>query len=282
MNSNRDKKIIGALRCPICKEEMDVDDSGCGVLYCKGARRHSYDFSSAGYVNLSAPGQSNGGDSKVAVRARSAFLDTGYYAPVSDMLCKLLKEHCKSGDIVVDAGCGEGYYSVAVAQSGFKTIGFDLSKFATEAAAKRARREGADNTLFGVSSVFAMPLANRSANAVVNVFAPCVESEYSRVLSDDGRLIVVYAGPEHLLGLKAAIYERTHTNEERADMPAEMREIERRRLKYDIKVIGNQSIKELFAMTPYYWRTSIEDVKKLDGLCELDTTVDIIFAVYGK
>jgi hypothetical protein len=35
-------------------------------------------------------------------------------------------------------------------------------------------------------------------------------------------------------------------------------------------------------MTPYYWKTSIEDSRKLDSVEELSTTVDIIFAVYEK
>ena len=282
MNTLKDKNIKNSLRCPICGGSVDTDDSGCGVLYCKGAKRHSYDFSSSGYVNMSSPGQSNGGDSKGAVRARSNFLDCEYYRPIADKLCELLERHCESEGLVVDAGCGEGYYSVAIADRGFSVAGFDLSKFAVEAAAKRARRQGMENTFFGVASVYKMPVSDGSVDAVVNVFAPCVEDEYSRVINDNGRLIVVYAGPEHLLGLKAAIYEQTHVNEERADLPKNMREICRERLTYSISVDGNGTVKDLFAMTPYYWKTSQDDVKKLDRIEKLTTKIDIIFAVYGK
>lgn len=282
MNTLKDKKIKDALRCPVCGCGMDIEDKGCGVLFCKGARRHSYDLAAGGYVNLSSPGQSNGGDSKGAVRARSAFLDTEHYRPIADKLCELLERYCEPQGLVVDAGCGEGYYSVSIAERDFSTVGFDLSKFAADAAAKRARKQGRDNAFFGVASVYTMPLWDGSADAVVNVFAPCVEEEYSRVLNDGGKLIVVYAGPEHLLGLKAAIYEQTHVNEERADLPKVMREIERERLKYSITVDGNGTVKDLFAMTPYYWKTSQDDVKKLDSIEKLTTEIDIIFAVYGK
>ena len=51
---------------------------------------------------------------------------------------------------------------------------------------------------------------------------------------------------------------------------------------YDITVNGNQNIKNLFAMTPYYWKTSQDDVKKLDGLESLHTEIDVIFEIYQK
>lgn len=261
---------------------MDIEDKGNGILFCKGERRHCYDFASGGYVNLTKPGQSNGGDSKGAVRARSAFLDTEHYRPIADTLCGLIEKHCGDSAVIIDAGCGEGYYSVAIARQGYAVVGFDLSKFATDAAAKRAKRNSCEDSFFGTASVFDMPVADGGADAVVNIFAPCVEEEYSRALKDGGVLMVVYAGPEHLMGLKGAIYEQIHTNEERADLPKTMREIERERLTYTINVKGNDSVKNLFAMTPYYWKTSIEDGKKLDSVEELSTTVDIIFAVYKK
>ena len=272
-------RIKEVLRCPVCNAEMDINER---VLYCKGIKKHCYDMASSGYVNLASPGQSNGGDSKGAVRARSAFLDTEQYRPISDKICNLLRENCKTEGMVIDAGCGEGYYSTAVADCGYSVAGFDLSKFAAEAAAKRAKRESLDNAFFGVASVFDMPLADSCADAVINVFAPCVENEYSRVLTDSGILMVVYAGPEHLLGLKRAIYEHTRVNEERADLPKNMKEIGKERLQYQIKVCGSENIKNLFAMTPYYWKTSQSDVEKLEGIDELETEIDIIFAIYKK
>ena len=272
----------GIISCPVCKAEMDVEENKTRVLYCKGVKKHSYDFSSVGYVNLSRPGQSNGGDCKAAVRARSAFLDTEYYRPIADKLCQLVKKYCAKDGIVVDAGCGEGYYSTAIADNGFFTLGFDLSKFATEAAAKRARIKGLSNTFFGVASVFDIPLTDRSAGLLVNIFAPCVENEYVRVIEDDGAVIVVYAGPEHLKGLKSAVYNNVYTNEERADLPKSMQMIESERLTYNIVVKGNKAVKDLFAMTPYYWKTSLKDVNKLEGMEELATEIDIVFAVYKK
>ena len=261
---------------------MAFEERGSGILFCEGARRHTYDFASGGYVNLAPPAQSKGGDSKGAVRARTAFLQTEHYRPIADKICELLHKHCSVGGLVVDAGCGEGYYSTLIAKSGFSVTGFDLSKFAVDAGAKRAKSEALKNTFFGVASVYTLPIAENSADAVVNVFAPCVEEEYTRVLANDGVLVVVYAGPNHLLGLKAAIYEHTHINEERADLPRNMREVGRERLTFSIRVDGNENVKNLFAMTPYYWKTSPSDMEKLNFVTDLTTEVDMIFAVYKK
>lgn len=260
---------------------MDADGS-TGSLFCMGAKRHCYDFYAGGYVNLTSPGQSNGGDAKNAVKARSAFLNTEHYRPIADRMCELLEQYCALGGVIIDAGCGEGYYSVSAAKRGFSVIGFDLSKFATDACAKRAKREGLENTFFGTASVFKMPIADKCADALINVFAPCVEQEYSRVLKDSGALIVIYAGPEHLMGLKSVVYEHTHSNDERADLPTDMELVERCRLTYDITVKGNENIQNLFAMTPYYWKTSQSDFKKLEEKEELSTRIDILFAVYRK
>lgn len=278
----KDKTVEDALLCPICKSRVEIIYENSGRLQCKGPKTHSYDFASGGYVNLGAPVQSGGGDSKQAVRARSEFLNTGLYEPIADALRALLAKYLSPDALVIDAGCGEGYYSERIAADGYSLAGFDLSKFATDAAAKRAKAKGSANSFFGVASVFSLPLADSSADAVVNIFAPCAENEYSRILKDGGLLFVVAAGPEHLLGLKKAIYTEIHRNEARADMPVQMKLIHKERLTYNINVEGNESIKNLFAMTPYYWKTSQNDVQKLDALESLETEIDINFEVYQK
>lgn len=279
----RDKTIEESLRCPICRASMRAKAEPGAMLCCTGERRHCYDFASGGYVNLSLPGQSGGGDSKQAVRARSGFLDLEHYKPISDKMCEIISKYMPSKDsLVIDAGCGEGYYSTAVADKGYSTAGFDLSKFAADAAAKRANRKGLENTFFGVASVFSLPVADGCADCVINVFAPCAEDEYRRILSDNGVLIVVYAGEEHLLGLKKAIYTKAHMNDGRADLPKNMSKIETQGLKYKIKVEGSDNIKNLFAMTPYYWKTSPADSEKLEHIDALETEIDIAFAVYKK
>ena len=279
MVKNIDDRIVCNLRCPCCKAPFFRANVGNSFL-CAGDRPHCYDISSVGHINF-ALRHSGGGDSKEAVRSRKEFLDSGAYAPIAKTLADAVSEYVKEG-LVVDAGCGEGYYSCRIAERGCAVAGFDLSKEAVISASKRRSREGSDNAFFGVASVYEMPLADSSVEAVVNVFAPCAEEEYARILKNGGLLFVVYAGPEHLMGLKRAIYDETYENNSRADMPEKMGLLSERRVKYELHLESSERIKDLFSMTPYYWRTSEEDKRKLEDLRELDTTVDVIIAIYKK
>ena len=279
MNERFDNGILTALRCPCCNSEMTLENDGKS-LKCSAPKRHCFDFASSGYVNISS--SHGGGDSKEAVRSRTRFLDSGHYKPISDAMRGILSRCVPQGGLIVDAGCGEGYYSCRVSGAGYSVCEFDLSKVAADQAAKRARREGLSNTLFGVASVFELPMADSSADAVMNIFAPCAEREYCRILKDGGILAVAYAGPEHLMGLKKKLYDRVYTNEERSDMPKDMKLLEEIRVRYDITLSGAEQITDLFAMTPYYWRTSQSDKDKLLGLDSLTTEADVIIAVYKK
>jgi 23S rRNA (guanine745-N1)-methyltransferase len=68
----------------------------------------------------------------------------------------------------------------------------------------------------------------------------------------------------------------------RADMPTSLKHLDSVRVKYDIELNTNESIKNLFAMTPYYWKTSPNDVKKLDYIDRLNTEIDVILEIYQK
>ncbi|MBQ9085777.1 MAG: methyltransferase domain-containing protein [Clostridia bacterium] len=280
------QRILSALRCPICQSRIELSEEnaqGGRSLFCGGQRRHCFDISASGYVNFMAPGRTAGGDSKQAVRARTDFLNLELYRPVADALCRTVRRYIPVEDAVaVDAGCGEGYYTSLLAQSGFSCVGFDLSRFAVDAAAKRTGKAGVQVGFFGVSSVFEMPIKNDSAAAVVNVFAPCAEEEYCRVLMPGGILAVAYAGPEHLMGLKRAVYSQTRENDGRADLPKRMKCVEEVRVRFDIEVKGTENVMNLFAMTPYYWKTSVSDMEKLKSLESLTTAVDVILAIYQK
>ncbi len=247
--------------------------------FCTGARRHCFDFSKEGY--LSFPG-SSGGDSKSAVDARRSFLSKGYYAPAAIAVADAVSKYLSPGATVIDAGCGEGYYTSLIADRTGAALGFDLSKFACSAAAKSAKREGKESLMYATASVFALPVKDSSADGVVNIFAPCAESEYARVLKAGGYLFVVGAGKEHLMGLKRAIYDDVYENGERADLPSDMEHIERITSRHEIEVEGREDIEALFSMTPYYWRTSESDRDKLTALEILRTEIEFEINIYRK
>ncbi len=266
------------MRCPICSSSLGLSEDGRSAL-CTGTRRHCFDFSRDGY--LSFPG-SSGGDSKGAVDARRSFLLKGYYADAAEAVAEAVKKFVSRDAILVDAGCGEGYYTSILSEIVGGAIGFDLSKFACGAAAKSARRDGKENLLYSTASVFELPLRENSVDAVVNIFAPCAEDEYSRILRDGGHLFVIGAGKEHLMGLKCAIYDDVYENGERADLPLRLEHIETIISRHEAVIEGKADIEALFSMTPYYWRTSESDRDKLKNIDRLTTAVEFEINVYRK
>ncbi len=267
--------ILSALRCPKCGTPMTFDGHS---LRCTAPRRHCYDAAASGYINL-APEHRAGGDSREAVRARTAFLTRGYYAPIADAIVALAKQYATPG-LFADAGCGEGYYTAQLTQIA-PTCGFDLSRAAVESAAKAARRASLP-ALYAVAGIYHLPLADASTDLILNHFAPCAEAEFARVLRPDGILIVGAAGEEHLLGLKRALYATPTRNEPRADLPTALTPVETRKVRTAVRIEGKADIAALFAMTPYYYRTSESDRAKLDALDTLETEIDVDLSVYRR
>ena len=248
-------------------------------------KNHNFDISASGYVNLLKPGKMNNfkaGDSKEMIKARTSFLSSGAYAPIRDMICKLCLE--LGGDIIIDAGCGEGYYTEGIAKSNTSAtvFGFDMSKFGCEHGAKSAKRGNVKNVFYSVSSIFDMPVNDHSADTIVNMFAPVANEEFLRVLKSGGYMIIVSAGINHLNGLKSRLYNVTYENEEKILDYSGFTLIECKRLKYNTTICGNETILNLFTMTPYYHRTSLDDKKKLNCVSEINTDIEVVFSIYKK
>ncbi len=277
------RKIIeNVLACPVCSCSLILTEDGKSAA-CTGVRRHLFDFASAGYLNLYAS-RASGGDGGECVGARTAFLSKGYYEKISDSVNALLGKYTSDDAYVLDAGCGEGYYTNRMAKgTNRKVFGFDLAKPAINTAAKSAKREGDGNAFFGVASAYSLPVISGSMNAVTTIFAPCAEEEYARVLADGGILLLVGAAEEHLIDLKRAVYDSVYKNEGRRDLPSELFELlEEQRLTYTIELPTNADIQNLFAMTPYYYHTSAKDKEKLASLSSLCTKVDVELFIYKK
>ena len=261
------------IKGPVCGSDMRVTEDGKSIK-CVGPRTHCFDISSSGYVNFSG---SAGGDSKEAVRARKRFLSLDKYRPAADAVSEILKKYVPT-EAVIDTGCGEGYYGSVIASGGNTVIGFDLSRPAVEAAAKRKLQ----NSFFAVAGINAMPIKDESVYGVTNIFAPCFEDEFSRVLRAGGVLVLVGAGERHLLGLKEAMYDSVTLNEARADMPCGVTLIEKKKLSYEFTLDGSQEINDLFSMTPYYYRTSREAYERLNRLETLTTLAEFDIFVFRK
>lgn len=271
------KDKLSAFKCPDCGADITLNNNS---LVCVGGRKHCFDISSDGYVNLIHT--SGNGDSKEAVSARKSFLDSGYYEPLRLEIEKIIEQYSIKYGMIADMGCGDGYYSVQLAKrEGICVFGCDLSKFAVKAAAKRAKAIGVNATLYAVASVFETPLKDKTCSAVINLFAPCTEKEYSRILNDDGILIVVGAGRNHLLELKDLIYDETRLNDDRKDLPLSMQLCEKRTLYYKFSPTQKER-DDLFKMTPYYYKTSLSDKQKLQDAPITEIGAEFNIYIYKK
>src|SRR5258708_95248 len=179
------------LRCPVrdCRLELV---RGERRLSCP--RQHSFDIARSGYINLLQPkdGRSRQpGDAVEAVAARRRLHDRGVTAPLLDAIGEFLS----TNDVVLDAGCGDGYYLGTLARRiGFDAHGVDISIPAVEAA---ARRYPEYEWILANADRF-VPYADRTFSMVMSITARMNAPEFRRVLRDDGMLLVAIPAPGDL------------------------------------------------------------------------------------
>lgn len=263
--------------CPVCGQAL----VGEHTLSCKNG--HSFDKSKYDYVNLLCSNQSSKkrhGDDKLMVRSRSEFLDKGYYAPVRQAILDALLDHATPGMRILDAGCGECWYTAYFAQAleRFEPLiaGIDISKDALRYGAKRGGVE------LAVASTAHLPVASDSCDVVLNIFSPPEIDEFHRVLRPGGILIRALPLERHLWSLKSALYDTPYANPTpETDLPGFILK-SRSELSYPVQLISQTDIWNLFTMTPYYYKTSREDQAKLQELRQLDETVEITVLAYYR
>ena len=260
--------------CPVCGGKLISAD---GSFKCE--KRHCFDVSRSGYVNLLLSkhmGKTVHGDNKLMLIARRKFLEKGYYSPLRNALCDEVRERF-SGNVILDAGCGEGYYTSSVAETadGAEIYGCDISKIAVELAAKRDKK-----THYFAGSVFHLPVAEKSCDMLVTMFAPYCGEEFRRVLRPGGIMIIAIPSTDHLWELKEKLYDIPYKNEVK---PYELEGFEligKRRLTYKMELRSSEDIMSLFAMTPYYYRTDPARAASLEALEGLDITADFELLTY--
>lgn len=269
--------------CPVCSSPLENEPNR---LICPN--RHSFDKAAQGYVHLLPSNKMHAkipGDSKEMVAARKRFLELGFYRPFRDEICRIAAEQLEKVDspLLLDAGCGEGYYTAAVLDSlksaGFNATvcGFDISKFAVKAAAVRNRE-----LQLAVASCFSIPMADSSADGLMAVFSPIVPSEFARVVKKGGFLLLAVAGERHLWGLKQLLYEKPYLNEIKDTEYEGFRFEQRIPVRTELSTDSNQTIRDLFAMTPYYWKTPLSGSRKIEQAQSLFTELGFDLLIYRR
>lgn len=268
-----------SLACPLCGQVLTQEEKRA---LCPAG--HSFDRARQGYLNLLMDQSARGhGDDKAMLLARRDFLEEGHYAPLLKALCDILHRRFPAEGVLVDAGCGEGWYFRGIlrelASAGKRVDGyaFDVARDGARLAA--GRRVG-DETYF-VASAFRIPMLTACADGVLSLFSPFAEEEYARILKKDGLLIRAFPEREHLMELKRAVYDQPVENVARADVSRLWETVEEKRVQYRL-CLSREQVKRLFAMTPYAHKTSPRDREKLEELEELEVGLDFGVQVLCK
>jgi len=161
---------------------------------------HAFDIARSGYINLLQPQDRRSrqpGDTAAAVAARRRIHDRGVTAPLLEGVLDLSRP--QPADIVLDAGCGEGFFLGSLAgRIGCSAHGVDIAIAAADAAARRYPEcewivANADRRL---------PFADRSFSLVLSITGRRNIAEFRRVLRPDGRLLIAVPAPDDLIELR--------------------------------------------------------------------------------
>ncbi len=265
--------------CPVCGLPLEVKEKS---YVCE--KNHCYDISKSGYVNLLMSQKSgNHGDDKLMVAARRDFLDRGYYNALRDRITDTVKKSASDGSVILDAGCGECFYTShfyeTLESEGIHTevLAVDISKNALACAKSRSK-----GIRKAVASIFHLPVADASCDIIVNVFAPFCREEFVRVLKPGGIYIQIIPLENHLWELKETVYDKPYRNEV-SEYFIEGFELARcSELRRKVILETCDDVRNLFMMTPYYYRTSEKDFRKLDSCSNMKVSTEFAVLAFRK
>jgi 23S rRNA (guanine745-N1)-methyltransferase len=249
---------LSALICPLCGQALEPHPK---LWLC--AQGHSFDVAREGYVNL-LPVQHKSsrepGDSTDMVLARREFLQAGHYQPLRDACLALLAS--LQAQTLLDIGCGEGYYTSALAALASEAIGLDIAKSAIRLAARRFC-----GITWLVGSAAHLPLADASVDLVCSLFSQLQMAELQRVLQPSGHVLLVTPAPDHLWSLREALFDEVRAHEPEkflAGFEGAFELVVQQELGFVLDLTG-PGLRQLLMMTPYAWKARLEKRAALEA-----------------
>lgn len=284
MGDNMDLPII----CPVCRAPLTWGERR---VTCPAD--HTFDIAREGYVNLyrtSRRRSNQPGDTRDMLLARRAFLDAGWYAPLSDRLNACVQDFTQveapASDTwqVADIGCGEGYYLGRLMQAlrasskedRYSGCGMDIARDGVRYAARRypeARwcvANVAQDILF----------ADGSVDVALSIFAPRFSAVIHRIMARHGLLLIVVPGPVHLTALRdqamADVRDTGHKVQQELDkLLPHFNLVDQSSLTYPM-TLKQPDLQHLYLMTPLYWRSTREARESIKNTPTMDLTTDFI------
>ena len=271
--------------CPLCQSPLQpaIDIWRCdGSLHLKQTA-HPFDVARQGYVNLLPVQQKKSkapGDSQASIEARKRFLNAGHYQPLQALICQKMVELLAKKELPseqtgkpvnwLDIGCGEGYYTQAMAQTGMDTlIAADISKPAIVELAKASKaasslwnqqdkNDGIETAVIYplVTSAAHLPLCAQSINGISSIFSPILPEAFNEVLSDEGYLIIAKPDIRHLATMREALFDdvREHDSDKfLQELAPYFTLLNTYNVSTELKLSADD-LADLLTMTPYAYR----------------------------
>ncbi|WP_413738699.1 23S rRNA (guanine(745)-N(1))-methyltransferase [Sodalis sp. RH21] len=272
---------MSCYQCPLCHLPLTLSGN---VWSCE--RQHRFDCAREGYVNL-LPVQFKRskvpGDNQEMMQSRRAFLDAGHYQPLRDRVVELIRDLLPARSVDwLDIGCGEGYYTAALAAAvaehsgGGEVYGLDIAKTAVRAAARRYGQ-----VRFCVASSQRLPFTDAALDGILRIYAPCNPAEMSRTVKPGGRVVTVTPGPRHLYQLKARIYPQVMLHPFKDESFDGFTAEHTQSLGYGMDLTGEEAA-ALLQMTPFAWRAAQDVAARLSELAHFACETDFIIRVWRR
>lgn len=241
------------LMCPVCQEKLILQHKTWKCIH-----GHSYDQAKQGYVNLHVVQHKHSktpGDTSEAVAARRRFLSAGFYQKLQQKIVDVIK--ALNIQSAIDIGCGEGYYTQAMAQVIPDLIAVDIAKSAVQIAAKQDIQKQV-NWVVGTGAV--LPVQDQMVQLCSSFFSPLPKAEMLRVLQTQGYLLVATPAPQHLYAMREALFDQVNEHEPEKIITQLQPEFELIQQYFigDELILNQQQLKDLIAMTPYAYKAKLD------------------------
>ena len=293
--------LVSLFICPLCQSPLQpaLDTWRCdGSLNAKQTN-HPFDVARQGYVNLLPVQQKKSkepGDSQASIEARKRFLNAGHYQPLQVLICQKMAELLTKDKLPakqtskpvnwLDIGCGEGYYTQAMAQTGMDTlVAADISKPAVVELAKASKAtyslwcqkevavdsklaegfkiaDGSTKAMIYplVTSAAHLPLRAHSINGISSIFSPILPTAFNDILTSEGYLIIGKPDVGHLATVREDLFDdvREHDSDKfLQELAPYFTLLNTYHLNTEL-TLSADDLADLLTMTPYAYRARTE------------------------
>ena len=276
--------------CPLCQSPLlpAADTWRCDGSLNPKQTAHPFDVARQGYVNLLPVQQKKSkapGDSADSIAARQRFLAARHYQPLQALICQQITQLLAQDKTEIesikghkppinwlDIGCGEGYYTEAMAHCGMDSmIAADISKSAVIELAKQSKaahhlwsqhrdeeESAAQSAVIYplVTSAAHLPLAPQSIAGISSIFSPILPKAFAQVLEDKGCLVIAKPDVGHVASIREALFDSVREHDS-AKFLTELAPYFELRATHHISAelrLSAADLADLLTMTPYSYR----------------------------